>query len=98
MCDYIVGGRLLCGEDFETLSGRVYIESGRIVDIEERFNVKPSDCHAYGIVLPSFVNAHTHLGDSIIKDVVFDSLDNLVKPPDGLKTPGATRNQFKNKN
>ncbi|HXY86959.1 MAG TPA: amidohydrolase family protein [Candidatus Acidoferrales bacterium] len=85
MYDYTVGGRLLCGENFEALSGRVYVESGRIVEIEERFNVKSNDCNAFGTVLPSFVNAHTHLGDSIIKDVVFDSLDNLVKPPDGLK-------------
>lgn len=85
MSDFIVGGKLLCGEDFETLVGRAYIESGRIVEIEERSNVKPDDCRAYGIVLPSFINAHTHIGDSIIKDVIFDSLNNLVKPPDGLK-------------
>jgi cytosine/adenosine deaminase-related metal-dependent hydrolase len=37
-------------------------------------------------VLPAFVNAHTHVGDSIAKEAGGGlSLDELVAPPDGLK-------------
>jgi len=38
------------------------------------------------IVLPAFVNAHTHIGDSIAKEAGGGlSLEELVAPPDGLK-------------
>ena len=38
------------------------------------------------IVCPRFINAHTHIGDSIIKDEGDGlSLDEVVKPPYGLK-------------
>jgi cytosine/adenosine deaminase-related metal-dependent hydrolase len=38
------------------------------------------------IVLPAFVNAHTHIGDSIAKDAGAGlPLEELVAPPDGLK-------------
>ena len=38
------------------------------------------------IVCPRFINAHTHIGDSIIKDEGDGlSLDEMVKPPHGIK-------------
>ncbi|MDL2271029.1 amidohydrolase family protein, partial [Methanobrevibacter sp. OttesenSCG-928-I08] len=38
------------------------------------------------IICPSFLNAHTHIGDSIIKDEGYGlSFDEIVKPPYGLK-------------
>lgn len=83
--DYVVGGSILNGSDFEVITGYVHVESGRIAEIEERSNVKPDNCRASGIIMPALINAHTHLGDSIIKDVPFDSLDALIKPPHGLK-------------
>ena len=83
--DYVVGGRILNGSDFEVITGYVHVESGRIAEIEERSDVKPDNCRASGIIMPALINAHTHLGDSIIKDVPFGSLDTLVKPPHGLK-------------
>ncbi|MGZ7112113.1 MAG: amidohydrolase family protein, partial [Halobacteriota archaeon] len=81
MENYVVGGHILNGDDFDLITGYVYVEGGRIVEIEERSNVKPDNCEASGIVMPSLINAHTHLGDSIIKDVPFSGLDTLVKPP-----------------
>ncbi|MFW6436787.1 MAG: amidohydrolase family protein [Halococcoides sp.] len=73
-------GTLLVGEAFEPVEGRVHVEDGRIVDIE-RCSVD-SDA----IVCPAFVNAHTHLGDSIAKEAGEGlGLEELVAPPDGLK-------------
>ncbi|MCK5661134.1 MAG: amidohydrolase family protein, partial [Methanosarcinales archaeon] len=48
------------------------------------------DATASGIILPCFVNAHTHIGDCVLKDPIMSSttmmsLDELVKPPNGLK-------------
>jgi cytosine/adenosine deaminase-related metal-dependent hydrolase len=83
--DSVVGGYILNGDDFDLVTGYVYIEEGRIVEIEERSNVRPDNCEATGIVMPAFINAHTHLGDSIIKDIPYSGLDTLVKPPNGLK-------------
>lgn len=85
MDEYVVGGKVLCGPDLELKTGYVHVERGRIVEIEERRAVKPQDCTAFGVVIPSLINAHTHLGDSIIKDVPFDTLDKLVRPPDSIK-------------
>jgi cytosine/adenosine deaminase-related metal-dependent hydrolase len=75
-----VEGTVLRGREFEPIRGRVVIEDGRIAAVEEA----PTDSDA--IVAPAFVNAHTHLGDSIAKEAGAGlSLDELVAPPDGLK-------------
>jgi len=76
----IVEGTILRGETLEPVEGRVVVEDGEITAIEET-TVESDD-----IVAPAFVNAHTHLGDSIAKEAGAGlSLDELVAPPDGLK-------------
>ncbi|WP_276301687.1 amidohydrolase family protein [Halorussus lipolyticus] len=76
----IIEGTILRGPDFEPIEGRVVVEEGDITAVEET----PVDSSR--IVLPAFVNAHTHIGDSIAKEAGGGlSLDELVAPPDGLK-------------
>ncbi|MEF8830005.1 MAG: amidohydrolase family protein [Halobacteriales archaeon] len=73
-------GTILRGRAFEPVEGRVVVEDGRIAAIEE------SPVESDRIVLPAFVNAHTHVGDSIAKEAGRGlSLEELVAPPDGLK-------------
>ncbi|SDJ73216.1 Cytosine/adenosine deaminase [Halovenus aranensis] len=73
-------GTILRGETFEPVEGRVVVEDGTITDIEEA-TARSSD-----IILPAFVNAHTHIGDSIAKEAGEGlTLPELVAPPDGLK-------------
>jgi cytosine/adenosine deaminase-related metal-dependent hydrolase len=76
----ILEGTILRGRDFDPVEGRVVVEDGTITAVEEA-SVDSTD-----IVLPAFVNAHTHIGDSIAKEAGAGlSLDDLVAPPDGLK-------------
>jgi cytosine/adenosine deaminase-related metal-dependent hydrolase len=76
----IVEGTILRGRAFEPIDGRVVIEDGTITAVED------DDARGENIVLPAFVNAHTHVGDSIAKDAGEGlSLEELVAPPDGLK-------------
>jgi cytosine/adenosine deaminase-related metal-dependent hydrolase len=73
-------GTILVGETFEPVDGRVVVDDGEIVRIEEE-SVESDD-----VVLPAFVNAHTHIGDSVAKEAGEGlSLDELVAPPAGLK-------------
>ncbi len=73
-------GTILRGREFEPIEGRIVVEDGRIAAIEET-PVESSD-----IIVPAFVNAHTHIGDSIAKEAGGGlSLQELVAPPDGLK-------------
>ena len=73
-------GTILRGPSFEPVEGRVVIDDGEIVSINE------TETTSDAIVLPAFVNAHTHLGDSIAKEAGGGlSLEELVAPPDGLK-------------
>lgn len=73
-------GTILRGPPFEPVEGRLLVESGVLKAIEETA-VESDD-----IVLPSFVNAHTHVGDSIAKEAGRGlTLEGLVAPPDGLK-------------
>ncbi|MGM0606287.1 MAG: amidohydrolase family protein [Halobacteriota archaeon] len=75
-----VEGTVLVGPEFEPIEGRVVVEDGLIQRIEA------TDTASESIVVPAFVNAHTHLGDSIAKEAGAGlSLDELVAPPDGLK-------------
>ena len=76
----IVEGTILRGRSFEPIEGRVVIEDGMISAIEE------DTVDSTSVVLPAFVNAHTHIGDSIVKDAGEGlTLEELVAPPDGLK-------------
>ncbi|WP_122090278.1 amidohydrolase family protein [Halalkalicoccus subterraneus] len=76
----IVEGTVLRGPEFEPIEGRVVYEDGRIEAIEEASTTSDR------IVAPAFVNAHTHIGDSIAKEAGRGlTLEELVAPPDGLK-------------
>ncbi|PXF58093.1 MAG: chlorohydrolase [Candidatus Methanogaster sp.] len=81
--EYLLSGSILCGEDFDVVEGYICIRDGVITEIcEEPGGV---DALAHGIVLPAFVNAHTHIGDSVLKDPPITDIASLVRPPDGLK-------------
>ena len=78
--DMQIEGTVLAGREFEPIEARVVIEDGTIAAIEE------VETDSTSVILPAFVNAHTHLGDSIAKEAGAGlSLDELVAPPDGLK-------------
>ena len=80
MTDRVVEGTILRGEAFDPVEGRVVVEDGRIAAVEET----PTD--STDVLLPAFVNAHTHLGDAVAKEAGEGlGLDALVAPPDGLK-------------
>lgn len=73
-------GTILRGKQFEPIDGKLIIENGRITAIE------PHETTSSDIICPAFVNAHTHIGDSVAKEAGEGlSLDALVAPPDGLK-------------
>ncbi len=73
-------GTILAGESFEPVSGRVVIDNGRIV------RLTAMETTSTDIILPAFINAHTHLGDAVAKEAgVGLSLDEAVAPPESLK-------------
>lgn len=71
-----LSGTFVYGDDFEEKDGYIVIENGTIKEIGEG-NVEAA---LNGIIIPSFVNAHTHIGDSIAKEPDFMPLDKLVGP------------------
>ncbi len=75
-----LAGTVLVGASFEPIRGRVVVEDGRIEAIEE------AGTDSTDIVLPAFVNAHTHIGDSVAKDAAVGlGLEEAVVPPASLK-------------
>ena len=52
-------GTILAGRSFEPVRGRVVVDDGRIDAVEE------ATTESTDTVLPAFVNAHTHIGDSV---------------------------------
>jgi cytosine/adenosine deaminase-related metal-dependent hydrolase len=76
----IFEGTVLVGPEYGPVEGRVVVEDGYITAIEE------TQARTNDLIVPAFVNAHTHVGDSIAKEVGGGlSLKELVAPPDGLK-------------
>ncbi len=82
----ITNATILKGENLEAKKENILVDDGKIIEINDK--VKEGtviDCNG-SIVLPSFLNGHTHIGDSIIKDEGYGlSLDEMVKPPNGVK-------------
>lgn len=73
-------GTVIAGSEFEPIRGRVVLEDGRVRAVEE------TTTNSNDIVLPAFVNAHTHVGDSVAKEsAVGLSLEEAVAPPDSHK-------------
>ncbi|WP_146416986.1 amidohydrolase family protein [Haloarcula hispanica] len=78
-----IEGTVLAGRSFEPVHGSVVVEDGYITAIEET-SERESDHDR--IVLPAFVNAHTHVGDSVAKEAAVGlGLEEAVVPPDSLK-------------
>ena len=82
----ITNGIILKGQDLTLKKENIVVDDGKIVEIgKESAEGKIVDVDG-AIVCPSFINGHTHIGDSIIKDEGYGlSLSEMVKPPDGVK-------------
>ncbi len=76
-----IAGQILRGSTFE--EGYLGIDRGIIV--ETGSGRSPERPAIEGIVVPSYVNCHTHVGDAAVSLDLGLSLEELVAPPDGLK-------------
>lgn len=79
-------GIVLKGQDLTPVHENIVIDDGKIIemakDVCEGKIIDATD----SIVCPTFLNGHTHIGDSIIKDEGYGlSLGEMVKPPNGVK-------------
>jgi len=80
---------LVAGDEMELLRGGYILIDNNI--ISEVGTGEPPSAerrirHEQSIAIPGLINAHTHIGDSALKDAGFGrSLNELFKPPDGLK-------------
>lgn len=86
--EQVISGIIIAGSELEPIEGYICVKNGVITEIGEEHTSSSN------IIAPCFVNAHTHLGDSVYKDPPLGKvsgfrtqvdLDSLVKPPDGLK-------------
>lgn len=81
--DY-VSGEILTDGGFK--SGYIAFEKGKIFETGKGNPPKKPICK--GLIVPTFVNAHTHIGDSFIREKNIDlpkNIEELVAPPNGLK-------------
>lgn len=79
-----LNSNFLYGDEFELIRGTLVIEDEMIKGFTNEHNINTIKYN--GLVIPPLINAHTHIGDNSIKDIgIGKSLDELVKPPNGLK-------------
>jgi len=81
--DYIQGD-ILTEEGF--IKGHIAFDSDDELSIKR--GSSPQKPLVRGLIVPSFVNSHTHIGDSFIKDKKIElpkNVEDLVAPPNGLK-------------
>ena len=81
---------LLLGKDLELISNtNVKVQNERFKRIQPRIgsSAKETSLDAEGLLLiPGFVNCHTHIGDSIAKDITLNSsMEKRVHPVSGIK-------------
>lgn len=80
MRTYALGNAIFDGEDVH--EGYLCVEDGQVADV--RHDSPPADA-VKGLILPGFVNAHTHIGDSFAYPAPRLPLEELVAPPRGYK-------------
>lgn len=82
----IANGIILRGLNLEPIKANLVVDDGIVIDIsKDAHEGKIIDVEG-SIILPTFLNGHTHIGDSIIKDEGYGlSLSEMVKPPMGVK-------------
>ena len=82
----VSNGIILRGLNLNPMKANITVDDGIIIDIsEDSKEGKIIDVDG-AIICPSFLNGHTHIGDSIIKDEGYGlSLGEMVKPPNGVK-------------
>lgn len=66
----------------EFIQGYMGIEDGMIKDFGEG-EAKEADFR--GIIVPTFVNSHTHIADSVVSEEITGGITDVVAPPNGLK-------------
>ncbi|MDI6820328.1 MAG: amidohydrolase family protein [Candidatus Hodarchaeaceae archaeon] len=76
---------VLEGEDLETVHGYLTVRDGIIEEIGEGMPSTHAVDLKHGYVLPPFVNAHTHLADSVAKEMYLGKTQPEVVGPGGLK-------------
>ncbi|HEY6238763.1 MAG TPA: amidohydrolase, partial [Thermoplasmata archaeon] len=84
--DVIVEGSLLDADGART--GYARLRAGRLVETGQvgTDSTRGRVPRVKGIVVPSPVNGHTHLGDAVAtREPPHASLDEIVRPPDGYK-------------
>lgn len=83
----IANGLVLKGIDLNPAKENIVIDDeNRIIEISSDAREGEIIDASGKILCPRFINAHTHIGDSIIKDEGDGlSLDEVVKPPHGIK-------------
>ena len=82
----IANGIILKGLNLEPIKANLVVDDGIVIDIsKDALEGKIIDASG-SIIAPTFLNGHTHIGDSIIKDEGYGlSLSEMVKPPNGVK-------------
>lgn len=82
---------VLLGKDLQYVNKiNIKIRNGIITKIKSNLHPSPKepviDCEGL-LIMPGFINSHTHIGDSIAKDIVLaESADNKINPVYGLKS------------
>ena len=87
MMKTIANGLVLKGIDLNPVKENIVVDDeNNIIEISKDASEGEIIDASGKIVCPRFINAHTHIGDSIIKDEGDGlSLDEMVKPPHGIK-------------
>lgn len=92
---------LFAGENLEYIdNGYIVIKKGRIAKVGTGNYTGKSNMNTFEgqgiLVIPGFINAHTHIGDSIGKDIGVDStFESRIHPVHGIKNKILKRSEKK---
>lgn len=76
---------ILEGKDLEPVRGYLVVRDGEIQEIGEGSPAARATDLKRGFILPPFVNAHTHLADSVVKEAYLGRPQAEVVGPEGKK-------------